>query len=294
MSIQALTVLFADLADSTRLYQTRGDASAHRVVSQSLHCMRDAIESHGGKLLRTVGDASLASFESTDAAYEAATRMQTDHLEIGLQLKVGFHHGEVIPDAGDVYGNAVNLAARVADYAEANEICLTEQALSRLSVQHRVNVHYLDNVEFKGIEQPMPVYRVHWRSDSASTVLVTSTLEAPRYASGAVMLLALDTQHVRVDVDNPKVTFGRAADNDIVLESDSASRSHASIELTRGRFMLSDVSTNGTYLVRDGLLLEFLRRESVALEQHGIIGLGFDPQAQLKSAIKYRLESSGV
>ena len=289
MSTQALTVLFADLADSTRLYQMRGDASAHRAVSQSLHCMRDAIESHGGKLLRTVGDASLASFESTDAAYEAATRMQSDHVRTGLQLKVGFHYGEVIPDAGDVYGNAVNLAARVADYAEANEICITEQALSRLSLKHRVNVHYLDNVEFKGIEQPMPVYRVHWRSDSASTVLVASVPDAPRFTFE--LILALDTQLVHVDVDNPKVTLGRSADNDIVMESDSASRSHATIELIRGRFMLNDMSTNGTYLVRDGSLLEFLKRESVSLEQHGIIGLGFDPQTESNSVITYRLES---
>lgn len=291
MSTQVLTVLFADLADSTRLYQMRGDASAHKAVSQSLHCMRDAIESHGGKLLRTVGDASLASFESTDAAYEAATRMQSEHVQTGLQLKVGFHYGEVIPDAGDVYGNAVNLAARVADYAEANEICMTEQALSRLSMKHRVNVHYLDNVEFKGMEQPMPVYRVHWRTDSASTVLVASLPDAPRFAFELV--LALDTQVVRVNVDNPKVTLGRAADNDFVVESDSASRSHATIELTRGRFMLSDISTNGTYLVRDGSFLEFLRRESVPLEQQGSIGLGFDPQTRATPSIKYRLESKG-
>lgn len=288
MTSQILTVLFADLAGSTHLYQTRGDVEAHQRVTVSLQSMRVAVEKHQGTLLRTVGDAVLASFEQADAAYLAAVDIQRDHQALSLSVRVGFHHGQVIPDGGDVYGNAVNLAARVAAFAQANEICTTEDTVAQLSIRHRSFAIFLDSVDFKGMSIPMPVYRIQWTDDDAETVVAAAVSRTQRYRSNFVLDLLIGPKRIRVDTLNPIVTFGRAQNNDVVIDIESASRNHVKIEFTRGRFLIHDSSTNGTYLLRSGFSPEFIRRESASLDNFGSIGLGFIPDSQTMHVIEFR------
>ena len=289
MTSQTLTVLFADLAGSTRLYQTQGDQEAHQRVTDSLACMRVAVERHGGTLLRTVGDAVLASFEQTDHAYLASVDIQQEHQLLSMSVRVGFHHGDVIPDAGDVYGNAVNIAARVASFAEADEICTTEEAVAQLSIRFRSQALFLDRVDFKGVNDPLPVYRIQWANDTAATAIIMAQSRTQRYQTNMVLELLIGARRIRVGTQNPVVTFGRAHDNDVQIEAESASRNHARIEMVRGRFLIHDSSTNGTYLVRGGFSTEFLRRESASLDNFGSIGLGFSPAHDLQHVIEYRV-----
>ncbi|NND91823.1 MAG: adenylate/guanylate cyclase domain-containing protein [Granulosicoccus sp.] len=293
MTSQTLTVLFADLAGSTRLYQTRGDVEAHQRVSDSLQCMKMVVERHQGILLRTVGDAVLASFEQTDSAYLASVDIQREHQSMKLSVRVGFHHGEVIPDAGDVYGNAVNLAARVAAFAEACEICTTEDSVAQLSIRHRANACFLDRVDFKGMSEPMPVYRIQWADDRAETAIITAVSRTQRYQTNLVLDLLIGARRLRIDSQNPSLTFGRAFDNDVIIDTETASRNHARIELARGRFLLHDSSTNGTYLIRGGYTPEFIRRESASLDNFGSIGLGFSPELNSPHVIEFRVTTMG-
>lgn len=288
MPSRILTVLFADLAGSTRLYQTQGDEQAYRLVSHSLRCMKDLIEKHNGKLLRTVGDSALASFADADSAYLSAVDIQRQHAVMDLSVRVGFHTGEVIPEDGDVYGNAVNIAARVASFAEPDEVCITEDAVAQLSVAHRSNVHYISKVAFKGVEQPMSVYRVLWNQDNEHTAIVSSIRHTARHSTGQVLELEIGSIQECVCPAKPVVTIGRSDNNDLVVEAESASRVHARIELIQGRYQLKDSSTNGTYVVRGNLAAEFVLRESVTLDQAGTIGLGVNPTDATTFAIAYR------
>lgn len=288
MSSCTLTVLFADLAGSTRLYQTQGDEQAYRKVSQSLQCMKNLIETHSGQLLRTVGDSALASFTDADAAYLAAVDIQKEHVALDLSVRIGFHPGEVIPDAGDVYGNAVNLAARVAQFAEADEICITEAAVAQLSVAHRSNASYISKVTFKGVSQPMSVYRVLWDHDNVHTAIVSNKRNTARFQTDHILELQIGTRSITVCPDNKALTIGRADNNDLVVDGESASRNHAQIELVRGRYILHDSSTNGSYVIRGSNAPEFVLRESVELDQSGMIGLGIIPNSADGYAIHYR------
>ena len=130
---EALTIFFADIANSTRLYQDEGDVVAHRLITDCLVSLRQSVELYKGTLLRTVGDAVLASFHSSDDAMLAAIESQRLRKSSPLSIRIGFHAGEVIPDSGDVYGNAVNVAARVAGFANANEIFTTADSVRQLS-----------------------------------------------------------------------------------------------------------------------------------------------------------------
>lgn len=241
--------------------------------------------------MRTVGDAALASFDDTNAAYLAAVDIQREHLLLKMSVRVGFHYGEVIPDDGDVYGNAVNLAARVASFAEADEICITEDAVAQLSVKHRSSANYLDRVDFKGMSEPMAVFRVQWTTDNGETAIITAATRSVRYETNQALDLLIGAKRIRIDTDNPVVTFGRSFDNDVIINSESASRNHAKIELLRGRYLLHDSSTNGSYLIRGGSTPVFIRRESVSLENFGSIGLGFNPEVDTRNVIEFRVTS---
>lgn len=289
MSSHALTVLFADLAGSTRLFQEVGDTAAHQRVTDSLQCMKSAIENNQGELLRTVGDAALASFADTWLAYVAAVDIQSAHQASQLSVRVGFHHGNVIPDDGDVYGNAVNIAARVASFAEADEICITDDAVARLTVPQRANVQFMDRVDFKGIAEPMAVYRINWREDTEQTAIVSAESSTERYTTNMVLDLLIGAKRIRIDRENPVVSFGRAFDNNVIIDTESASRNHARIELTRGRYLFHDSSTNGTYIKRGGYSTEFIRRETTSLNHFGSIGLGFSPDTPSPHIIEYRM-----
>ena len=291
MDSETLTVLFADLAGSTRLYQAEGDIEAHQRVTDSLQRMKFVIENHSGKLLKTIGDAALASFASADNAYRAAVDIQQEHIVLNLSVRIGFHYGEVIPDDGDVYGNAVNVAARVAAFAEANEIYTTEDTVNQLSNEHQSSTHFLDQIDFKGISQPMSVYRIHWASDGGETVIIAAVDNTDLHTTNQALQLLIGEKQNTVDTNNPMITFGRGSDNDIVIDSEMASRNHAKIEFARGRFVLHDSSTNGTYLLRADLSSHFIRRESIVLENFGIIGLGRSPDSISRGNIEFKVIS---
>jgi len=291
MHSQTLTVLFADLVGSTRLYETLGDTQAHQRVTDSLKRMALVVETHSGRLLKTVGDAVMASFQRADDAYLAAIDIQKEHAGLELCVTVGFHSGEVIPDAGDVYGNAVNVAARVASFAEANEIYTTEAVVNQLSEQHRYNAQRLDEVEFKGVSRPMEVYRIHWRNDNSETTIMTAISPVdPRTVSTALTLRVGHTS-ISVSVDNPVVTLGRDSNNMMIVDTESVSRNHAKIELVRGRYLLHDFSTNGTYVTSGGTST-FVRRESTPINGSGSIRLGFSQESNSQFAIYFNVSSN--
>ncbi|MEE9318971.1 MAG: adenylate/guanylate cyclase domain-containing protein [Granulosicoccus sp.] len=289
-----LTVLFADLAGSTALYQTAGDVEAHRMVTDSLMAMKSVIENNQGILLRTVGDAVLASFDTTDAAFRASIAIQHQHIDSLMSVRVGFHFGEVIPDKGDIYGNAVNIAARVASFAKAEEIYTTEDSVEQLSIPMRSSTTFLDRIDFKGVLEPIRVYRVNWADEAPDTKIAGATSLTSRYATAFILDVMIGARHLRVDPGNPKLSFGRSVENDVVVNNDSTSRNHAAIEFYHGKYRLRDSSTNGTYIVRGGRKSEFIRREESVLEHFGSIGFGWDPTRVRADTISFKLMPGDV
>jgi len=285
------TILFADLAGSTSLYQSKGDEQAHLLVTRSLSSMRKIIESNGGALLRTIGDAVLASFVSADDALDASVKLQKLHSDTSLSIRVGFHFGEVIPDGGDVYGNVVNIAARVADFAKADEICITHSAMSRLTIPNRAHAALIARVHFKGVEDPMRVYRVNWDANDEGTSIAENVDLTERYKTDLVLDITVGPRIVRVDAETAKLTLGRSLDNDIFIEHDSTSRYHATIELVKGRYVINDSSTNGTYIKISGRAVEFVRREEFKLLDFGTIGLGWNPEEDEHMCVGYKIHA---
>jgi len=123
-----LAVLFADVSGSTALYEKLGDRAALAAVESVLNLLKRAVAVQQGRVVKTIGDEVMAVFESADAALQAAVDMQTQVTELPavgdvcLGIRVGFHAGPVLEERGDVFGDAVNTAARLAGLANGGQI----------------------------------------------------------------------------------------------------------------------------------------------------------------------------
>ena len=292
---RTLAILFADIGGSTALYEEVGDVEAHRRVAESLAFMKTAVERHAGSVLRTVGDATLASFECCDDACLAACAMQRLHVDGPLSVRVGFHVGPVIPDGGDVYGNAVNVAARIASFARTDEIVASEDAVRALSAAHRERATLLDTREMKGLARPLAIHRLVWQEarDTAPVTVIAAGARStePGEARGRLELVRGGVR-VTLDARRPTLSIGRGESCDLTVDDPHASRSHARLELVRGQFLLLDESTNGTWLLHDARAPILVRRDTVVLDGAGRLGLGASPtDGEGSVPIAFRVET---
>lgn len=289
---QTLAILFADIAGSTELYERVGDVEAHRRVAESLAFMAEAVHVHSGTVLRTVGDSTLASFNDCDHALQAASEMQKRHKATPLSVRVGFHFGPVIPDKGDVYGNAVNIAARVASYAKTEEITATEQAIALLNTGNRAKATLLDTISIKGLSEPMGVYRVAWEADESMHTRVAAPVNIKQAQNAhRFMEISSKLKTCRLDKHSGDITIGRDTECALQMDGDRVSRHHAKITWRSGQIVLTDSSTNGTYVQRNGNPPLFVRRETVVLEDAGQLGMGVLASDDLAHTIDYRINT---
>jgi len=278
-----MAILFADIGGSTRLFQQEGDSEAHQLIVNSLNSMRNAVESSGGTLLRTVGDAVLARFDNCDQASAAAIAIQEQHTRSALAVRVGFHWGQAIADDGDVYGNAVNIAARVAGLANTGEIMITDDVVDRLSGEDSQPPVLFDELVVKGIAEPLSIYRIPWQPQGAAgdaTVVHTgSSVQSTRNIKTHI-LFEIGDQSLVLNENSDKCTIGRDASSTIVATHGGASRMHATIECKQGVYVLEDLSTNGTYVIKKDQPPVYVHRDSLTLDGEGVIATGFSPEQE--------------
>jgi class 3 adenylate cyclase len=274
---QLCAVLFVDISGSTRLYEELGDAQALARVESCLRLLQRAADELQGRVIKSTGDGLMCAFTEADAALQAARTMQVRVLEqsaLGgpaLGIHVGCHYGTVMESAGDLYGDCVNVAARVAGLAKVGQIITTSEAVARLGAPTRERARLLDRVAVRGKREPVEIYEFVWQDSEELTTLGT------RFAEERVPRLKLVFGERELWFDGTgggSVTLGRDASCDIVIGDRKTSRQHAKIEKRRDKFVLADHSSNGTYVAIAGEPEVCLRREEAMLRSRGRVGLG--------------------
>jgi len=270
-------IMFADIVGSTQLYEKLGDSVATDCINQCVQKMTDIAEENDGVLVKTVGDEIMCRFDTADSAVSAAvnlherfSREPIEKLNLTISLRIGIQYGEIIERSDDVFGDAVNVASRMTNIAIANQIITTEDTVAQLSDNWANKTRVYDRIEVKGKHDRIVIHEVIWE-DRNITMIRNST------ASMAVnQSLHLIYQGLTKTIQQQSQAFvlGRSPDNNLVIEAPLVSRVHAYCVYRRGKFILIDQSTNGTY-VKTGEGREiYLRREEVPLVGRGIIGLG--------------------
>ncbi len=286
-----LAVLFADVAGSTHLYETLGDERALATVGRSVAAMGDACLAQGGRVVKTIGDEVMAVFATADAAAQAAIAMQarmaaeTDASE-RVAIRVGFHAGPAIERDGDVFGDSVNVAARLVGLARASQVMTSKASASRLAPWLRARTRALGALAIKGKLDDLDVCELLWQDTNDDLTTLSTRIEAPL----ACMRLRHGAREIVLGNGMRALAFGRDPQNDVVIADRLASRMHARIERRRDRFVLVDHSSNGTFVTREGEPELPLRREELVLRGRGRISFGHAHAANAGEIVEFDCE----
>ena len=291
-----LTILFADVCGSTKLYETLGDNVARDTVAKCVSIMGEETQRQSGRVVKTIGDEVMSVFEDPSAAADAAGGMQ-ERISSGLvvqgkniAIRVGFHFGPVIVETdGDVYGDAVNTAARMAGQAKAGQILTTAATVEMMSDNWKASTRQIDRAVVKGKKDEIDMIEILWQREDV-TRMSTSFKPAGPAAKKAKLMLRYRDQSVEVNESNSSVVMGRADESDLVVKNTLISRLHARIEYRKGNFVLVDQSINGTYVRTSGGEELFVRRDNYPIKGSGIIGLGQRLAPESPDAISFQSE----
>ena len=276
-----MAVLFADVSDSTKLYESIGDTAAFGNVREVIGLMRGITDAYNGRVVKTIGDGLMCVFPSADGAASAAGEMQRQiaqrpPLKSGKQLtiRVGFHYGPVIQDGDDVFGDSVNVAARMAGLALSGQAITDSDTVGALSSSLRDTMRQINALPVKGKTEEIEVYELMWQASVDRTV-IPGRIAAPsiplRPASGPTLKLVYRGREI---IARDTIFLGRDESNTIFIMDPMCSRRHAKIELRAGKFVLVDQSSNGTFIIVGDSAEHLLKREEMILFSSGRIAFG--------------------
>ena len=273
-------VMFADVTGSTKLYEALGDEAAERIIGKALAIMGKITEGYQGFVIKTIGDEIMCRFTTANDCVRAAIECQ-EEISAGLQgeeidvsIKVGLHFGPaILMEDGDVFGDAVNVSARMAGIAKGAQIITTQDTINQLDADLQDMSRQFDKTIVKGKEDEIVVHQVVWEAGDDVTRIEISTDEEEE----AVTHLSLDFQGANTRIasdDHRTFVIGRGVQSDLLCKTRLASRAHATLEFRRGKFLLTDQSSNGTFVKTDDGEDIFLRRQELMLWGSGSISLG--------------------
>lgn len=284
---QEVAILFADVVGSTQLYEKFGDSKASETVAICLDVMKDATQQFNGTVIKTIGDEVMSTFLSVDDAMAAASLMQarissdresgpegSGERPIPVSIRVGCHFGPVVQEQNDIFGAAVHTANRMTSQAKARQIVISGSTVERMGARWRKQTRQIDVATVRGRMQEVALFELLWQPDEATSMLPTIEWENRSRRPHSSLTLTYRDTTVVVDDNRKSVNIGRADDNELVIKGNLISRIHARVEQRRGRFILIDQSTNGTFIQNVQGEETFVRRDSLELVGEGIIGLG--------------------
>jgi adenylate cyclase len=283
------SVVFADLVGSTGIFERLGDQTAGRFVTQLTTALAKIFEQHDGRVVKLLGDGLFVVFAEESQAIVACMAIQERLAKkpvrpggVGrpVQMKMGIESGEVVEIEGDVYGDAVNSAARLADLAGADNILTTQRVLDALPPDMHDKLRSLGPMYLRGKAEVTEVYRVEWQPerDAEATVMGASMFGQPPESH---LELHFGSLVRRLQPRGEPITLGRSVTADVNVNDVRVSRVHATIEWRGGHYVLLDASSFGTW-VYFGSQPEpvVLRRTECLLVGQGLIALGCDRNAE--------------
>ena len=162
------TILFTDVEGSTALTQRLGDAKARELLREHERMVREALKTHGGSEVKTMGDGFMASFSSATKALECSIAMQrafaqhNESAEEPINVRIGLNAGEPIAEDEDLFGTAVNRAARITAEAKGGEI-LVANVVRELAEGKDFLFADRGEVSLKGFDEPVRLHEVRWQ-----------------------------------------------------------------------------------------------------------------------------------
>lgn len=278
MEPKTAAILFVDICGSTAFFDRYGEVAGRAMVERCFQNLVPEVEKCRGRVVKYLGDGFLAAFDGVGDMVEAAaaihTRLADDNETRPDAARVRLHSGghvgsAVVDDTGDLFGDVVNVAARVQHVAGPDQIYVTADVVHALSPGGMSKVRRVGVFPLRGKDEEVELYEVMWKFDGA-TMLVSRVVTREEVR----LSLFYAGQVIELPPDQNRLTIGRIAGNDLVVEDGAVSREHAEIVRRKGSLYLVDRSTNGTYLRPQTGRARHLHREETLLEGSGEFSLG--------------------
>lgn len=246
-------------------------------------------------MVKTVGDGMVCQFRDADAALRAAGAMQSAAGRVPgagahkLEIRVGLTWGPVVAKGEDVFGDTVNVCARLQALANPGQALITGELVEALSARSRTRCRELYATKIRGRAGSVTVWELLGREDPDVTQMNLAAQGATR-AGVWILRLSYGGDSFTVEPGGA-ARLGRGKTNDVVVASTLASRVHARIVARDGNYFIADQSSNGTFLMVEGNAREVrLRREEALMGERGWIGLGKPASSHGAHVLRYRLE----
>ena len=284
------TVLFAAIIGREDLYAKAGAKAGHDAMEQCQFRLGRAAASCGGRLAKGTEDKVMVLVANPDGAADAASAM---HLAmekmpkaggVKLSIGIGLHFGPVIQKGDDVFGDPVNLASRLCEQAGPGQIILTEWTAKLLSPLYRAWLRNLDKTQLKGRSADVGLCELVWKADDEATAFKRTHDDKP--ALPTVLRLKYHGKRIELRREKEIFTIGRDPGCGLVVNHDKVSRQHCTIERRKDKFVIADVSTNGTYVTIEGDKEMELDREEMSLSKRGWISFG-EPRAHATEVVEF-------
>ncbi len=291
----SLAVLYADVVGSTRLYEKHGDAVAQKDISTCLSLLSGVVEQSGGRVVKSLGDEIECVFTDPIKAIVAGTDMQPVIQHAGnerqfatgpLRIKVGLHYGPASAIGDQVRGEAPAIAHEIIKMAKADQVLTSGPTLDAAPGAMRLGARHVDQVAQMEHGNKVDVYELIWEDAGVTH----ASPERPTRERGdhTRLVLSCGEQEFEMGEARPTLTIGRTGDQNIIVPTDLTSRLHAEINFIRGRFRITDMSANGTLVLRDDGTSTTLRREQLTLHGSGRICFGGTPDENPGGVFGYR------
>lgn len=278
-------VLIADITGSTALYDSMPDAQALALISDILSHMRATVAKHGGICVKSKGDDTLSTFEDANAVFAAAREMIEHDWPHALAVHVGAYWGDILNLDEDIYGDAVNTAARLSALAKPGEVLLGGRVFEQLEARTQALCVTMGGLKLKGKSAPVKVHSFAVGGMDTQTVLFGAKQQAPERRTASVTLSCNGAAWEITD--NGSILIGRSAACDAVLDRPWVSRKHGSFDLRAAQLEYTDHSSSGsTVITSDGRRFT-LQRRSMPLTGDGVVLVGTLDEGEEASQIRY-------
>ncbi len=289
------SVVIADIADSSRFYEQAGDNQARRILMELLGELADVARKNNGESVRTYGDELMCAFASADDAVTAASGMHqvvaahSPHRwgEVGtIRLYIRIDTGTIIRAGNKMFGDPVNSAAKMKTLARPGQTLISEATRQCLSVNHRNQTRQAGKMPTKSEVGTFAIFEYFHQEEEATLVM-----EFPRnlIAPAMVLEIRMGDQRLALDEKGAAITIGRLPTNDVVLSYAGVSRLHAKIVHRRGKFVLVDTSSNGTYVHMAHRDAVYIKHDELQLYGSGVICPGKSATPESPGAVHFEI-----
>lgn len=291
-------VLCADVSRSMLLHERLGDHAARSVIDRLLGYATTAVRSHGGRVVKFVGDEIIAVLPDADAAARAACdlMLKVDWCEpqggVVLGMHAGFHAGAFFEGDGDITGDALIIASRLTAYAQAGQILTTSVCAVAISPLVRRSMRKLGAFDIRGRRRDVEVEEIVWRDGDADDTTIIGAMSHLLGDANTRLVLSLGEREWTVGPLAKHLSIGRDPCSDICTAATQASRNHGFIRYRNGGFFYNDTSLNGSFVSFDGSGESMLQRSQLLLSGRGVICFGLSA-GEADESLGFRIENAG-